>query len=199
MVEFDPFISLLRAREILLPRIPHLNNSLAEAFSVYQEVFAQLHSTLTESTRASILNDVFYEKAISNLSNDAVSTFGKKGNQKFLRFDDDDAPIVIRFKLLDKYLMSSNFPTKTALDWMAQRPIPGIPVGVRLTYGYRLDILGLRIEDAFVVLPTGRHVVNDWIWQVWGNPIHSRTFAAQSRLNTLPQVVYAHDDFAVSK
>ena len=155
MVDFDPLITLPRAREILLPHTPHLNNSLAQAFSACRSVPDQLHSALSESTRASMLNDVFYEKMISNSSDDSGFTFRQKGNQKFLHFDDVDAPIIVRFKLFNKDLISSNFPTKTALNWTAQRSIPGIPAGVRLTYGYRLDILGVRIDDAFIVLPTG--------------------------------------------
>ena len=146
-----------------------------------------------------MLNDVFYEKMISNSSDDSGFTFRQKGNQKFLHFDDVDAPIIVRFKLFNKDLISSNFPTKTALNWTAQRSIPGIPAGVRLTYGYRLDILGVRIDDAFIVLPTGGHIVNDWIWQVWGNPIQTETFGIQSRLNTGRQVLYAHDDLAVNQ
>ncbi len=199
MVDFGPLITLPRAREILLPHISHLNTSLAQAFSACRSVPGQLHSALSDSTRASMLNDVFYETVRSELSGDSGFTFRQNGNQKFLFLDDGDTPSIVRFKLLDKNLMSSNFPTRTSLNWTAQRPIPGIPTGVRLTYGYRLDILGVRIDDVFVVLPIGGHVVNDWVWQVWGNPIQTETFGVQSRLNTGTQILYAHDDLAVNQ
>jgi len=85
-----------------------------------------------------------------------------------------------------------------------QAELPGLPTHARVTFGYRLDALGIRINDAFVVLPNGdSQTVNDWVWQVLGDrishddvTIHVLPLAPDSPPHQ--EVVYSYDDFSVA-
>jgi hypothetical protein len=102
--------------------------------------------------------------------------------------------------LLDDFLESSNYPTEQALDFVRQDPIPELPFD-RLHFGYRLDITGLVLKDAFVALPTGvKGSFNAWVWQVLGDPIiESGTYGRQLPLpfpDEEPPIFYAYDNYA---
>lgn len=63
----------------------------------------------------------------------------------------------------------------------------------RLHFGYRLDVTGSVITNAFITLPNGdRLTVNNWVWQVYGEPIDA--FGFQQRL--FGGEVFRYDDFS---
>lgn len=191
-------ISLPEAQELLRPRVPQLTKSLAGAFTTWLQDLAPHHVALSSTARAKIINDYFYFNAAQNLSRDKGVGFHENQLQRFIVFDER---LVVRFKLLDRSLQARNYPTERARGWVQQLPLEGIPPCERLHFGYRLDLTGTTIRDAFITLPTGTLAVpNDWIWQVWGNPIDLSTFGIQIRLIPLTRVganvVYAYDDFS---
>jgi len=192
-------ISLPEAQDVLRPRVPLLTRSLADAFTTWLQDYAPHHMVLSTTARAKIINDHFYFNAAQNLGRDRGAIFHENQLQRFIVFDER---LVVRFKLLDRSLQARNYPTERAKGWVQQLPLEGIPPCERLHLGYRLDLTGTAIRDAFITLPNGALAVpNDWIWQVWGNPIDSSTFGIQMRLipfaRTGTSVVYAYDDFSV--
>jgi hypothetical protein len=192
-------ISLPEAQDVLRPRVPPLARSLASAHATWLQDLAPLHVALSASARAKIINDLFYFNAGQNLSGDKGAVFGENQLQRFIVFEER---LVVRFKLLDNNLQARNYPTERAKGWVQQLPLEGIPPCERLHFGYRLDLTGTIVRDAFITLPNGMGAVpNDWVWQVWGNPIDSATFGIQMRLVPLTRVaanvVYAYDDFSV--
>lgn len=192
-------IALPEAQELLRPRVPELTKSLAGAFTTWQQDLAPHHVALSSTARAKIINDYFYFNAAQNLSRDKGAVFHENQLQRFIVFDER---VVLRFKLLDNNLEARNYPTERAKGWVQQLPLEGIPPCERLHFGYRLDLTGTIIKDAFITFPNGTLAVpNDWVWQVWGNPIDSSTFGIQRRLipvsRVATNVVYAYDDFSV--
>ncbi|MGE3991220.1 hypothetical protein [Pseudorhodoplanes sp.] len=71
----------------------------------------------------------------------------------------EKANVVVRLKKMDEDGRSSNYPTKQARDYDAQRELPGLPLPpVRLTAGYWLDRTGQIINRVQIARPNGRRV-----------------------------------------
>ncbi len=105
-----------------------------------------------------------------------VRRLKNSGGESYFVIDDCFA---LRFKHLDRNLMSMNYPTKRARDWNRQLRLPGLPPWDRLEFGYRMDITGTAIQDAFILLRKGGVFL--WIWQVMGDRID--TFPVQRQLS----------------
>jgi hypothetical protein len=71
----------------------------------------------------------------------------------------ESANVVFRLKKMDEDGRTSNYPTKQARDYDAQRPLPVLPLPpVRLTAGYWLDATGQIINRVQIARPNGRRV-----------------------------------------
>lgn len=69
----------------------------------------------------------------------------------------EKANVVIRLKKMDEDGKSSNYPTKQARDYDAQRELPELPLPpVRLTAGYWLDRTGQIVNRVQIARPNGR-------------------------------------------
>ena len=73
-------------------------------------------------------------------------------------------PLVVRFKKVDEDLRTSNFPTPTALLFDSQAPLPGIPLGDRVTVGYLLNEFETSILGVFVILAKSDRVL--WSYEL---------------------------------
>ena len=98
-----------------------------------------------------------------------------RGGESYFVIEDSFA---LRFKHLDGNLMSRNYPTRRFRNWDHQLRMPGLPPWDRLEFGYRMDITGSTIRDAFILLRRGKVFL--WIWQVMGQRID--TFPVQRSL-----------------
>lgn len=187
-------VVLREARSILLDRMPSLVECVSGAVSTWNTDYAPHHLVLDATARAKILSDHFYFNAASSLSGRGVELKVDQ-LQRYLVVDER---LILRFKRFDGHLGTRNYPTDHATEWVRQIPLDGIPPVARLHLGYRLDLTGTILEDMFVTLPNGiPEVVNDWVWQVWGEPI--TTVGIQMRFPQLQPdagVVYAYDDFS---
>lgn len=71
----------------------------------------------------------------------------------------DAGNVVFRLKKMDEDGKTSNYPTKQAKDYDAQRQLPGLPLPpVRLTAGYWLDATGQIINRVQIARPNGQRV-----------------------------------------
>jgi hypothetical protein len=177
--------------------MPALVQAMSASWKTWWEDLSAQHVILDETGRAVIMSQNWYWNAIQSLSSDPGFYYDRESRQRFIKLDD---LVIIRFKLFDGRLKTSNYPTWHARRWESQGTLPGLPglpQVARLNLGYRVDETGTRIEDAFLTLPNGEdQSANDWIWQVWGSPIDLSTFGLQFRLGQAGQVLYDYDDYA---
>lgn len=83
----------------------------------------------------------------------------------------DDAQDILQPHILEltRSLGQSMTHPEHSRKWTGQLPLDGMPQAARLDFGYRLDVTGSRIRDAFVTLPY--QSTNLWVWQVWGEMV----------------------------
>lgn len=161
------FTTLSETQQILRPhRMSALVNALRNSVHTWNTRYAESQMVLDQSARAIIINQYWYYLVNQALSNDPGVLARRDQLQRYFVFDER---IIIRFKLFDNSLHSKNYPTDRAQDWKLQLPLSGIPPCDRLEFGYRLDITGSVIKDAFLVLPEGDRIL--WVWQVLGSQI----------------------------
>ena len=160
----EPTISLENAVTTLKSRMQKFSNALGQCEQLWNGELAFSHITLDDSCRAHILNQFWYSFAHAILAEDKGIVFNIEQFQRYITIDER---VIVRFKLLDDNLRASNYPTNHALDWQQQIPLNGIPTIARLHYGYRMDVTGTKVKDAFITLPRG--AINDWVWQTSGN------------------------------
>lgn len=146
---------------------------------------------LDSSARAIIINQYWYNFANLALGDDPDVIFGVDRLQRFLIIDER---FILRFKLIDNNFDSSNYRTNRATQWRLQFPLTGLPQCDRLELGYRLDITGTVIQDAFVLLRVGKRIV--WLWQIGGERIDTFPIQLELRPVSAPQpYVFAYDNF----
>ena len=59
--------------------------------------------------------------------------------------------LIIQLKKLDRDLRTANYPTPQATRFDAQREIPGLVAGTRLTLGYRLNATSQELATVAIV------------------------------------------------
>ncbi len=191
---FEPIVSHEAARSILSSRVQQLTDALGYCQRIWNKEYAFAQMVLDGSARAHLINQHWYAKAMEIFKDDNGVIFGKDQFQRYLIFDEQ---IILRFKLLDDNLNTSNYPTEHALAWGKQMSLPGLLPCGRLHYGYRFDITGTKIRDAFIILPDHGH--NEWIWQTSGEPVDIfDTFGLQIPLSVegAPKsAVYRYDNY----
>jgi len=197
------FLTLAGARAILGgARMKALTGAAVDSVGVWRDDLKDLRIALDATTRARLINNLFYFKAQIALAGDTGCRFDEIRQQRYIEFDEK---VLLRFKLFDDALETSNYPTEQAEEFVQQDWIPGLPPLVRLHLGYRLNIIGLGVSDAFVTLPTGiPGAFNAWVWQVLGDPMNeTSTYGVQLPLLLTPQEplqndVYFYENYAVS-
>lgn len=180
-----PLITLQRASEVLAQHIGPMLRSLHDSVNEWNTGLA--HVAFDASVRAMILNRLFYFNAARHV---AGAEFREDQLQKSIVIADE---VLIRAKLFDLRLERRNYPTTHAKEWVRQGTLLGIPLISRLHFGYRLDLTGTIIRDAFITLPNGnRFRPNDWVWQIYGEP--AEAFGLQQPL--FSREVFRYDDFS---
>lgn len=102
-----------------------------------------------------------------------------------------DDTLDLRIKLAYPGYRPWDHPTPRAEARSRQMAFPTLPPLVHLNFCYRLDISGTLVQDAMVIMTSGREHL--WRWQIWGRPIGE--YAAMPR-NFLGETVYSHDDYS---
>jgi hypothetical protein len=91
------------------------------------------------------------------IGREGIRPIDYKGGLKLWLYE--HANVVIRLKKMDEDGKSSNYPTKQARDYDAQKELPGLPLPpVRLTTGYWLDQTGQIINRVQIARPNGPRV-----------------------------------------
>ncbi len=170
-----PHIALPEARHTLEPRMSILTSVLRTSVAAYNARPTAWQFSLDKKARALLLNRLWYFQVAQALHNDTGILLVPNHGESYFVIDE---ALVLRFKHLGGDLLSKNYQTERMRHWNRQLRMEGIPPWNRLEFGYRLDITGTTIRDAFVLLREDKRLL--WIWQVMGLPIS--TFAAQTAL-----------------
>jgi hypothetical protein len=187
-------ITLEETRPIVAPRMEFFAKALARTIKAWNEDYVPAQMILDTTARAIILNQVWYHYASEELAGDTGVIRERNQNQRYFIIDER---VIVRFKLLDNNFRARNYPTERAMDWVRQLPLMGLPRCERLHLGYRLDLTGNAIKDAFLTLPNG--ISNDWVWQIWGDPVDIFNIQLPLREPGVPSpVVYRYDDYSVA-
>jgi len=88
-------------------------------------------------------------KAAPVLGTRRKRTSRPEGAGRFLLLIED--LVVVQLKKLDRDLRTANYPTAQAVRFDAQQLIPGVPVGTRVTLGYRLNATAQEIAAVAIV------------------------------------------------
>lgn len=184
-------IRLAQVRSVLLP---HMANLVA-AFRFSVMVNNQNHNYYLTNIGAGTLfggiDEVVYARVRELFANKQEVVVDKHSGQNFIRVADR---IVLRVKHFDRNFHPRNARTRHNTQWVNQYPMPGMPQAERLDFGYRMDALGIDVQDAFVALRTGRNLL--WIWQVLGEQISTPTTQLTLRPGyRLSEPNFAYDDF----
>ena len=190
----NQFITLPDVQRILDPgRVRSFVGALRDTLKTWNTELASAQMVLDPAARAMNFSRYWYYNANLALSDDTGVKFNTVQNQRMFTIDER---IILRFKLIDRAFKSKNYPTRKATQWRLQYPLPVFPPCERLEFGYRLDLTGTGVEDAFILLRVGNTVV--WLWQLWGARID--TFPIQLDLTPIGQtqpIVFAYDNYAV--
>lgn len=179
-------------------RVKELVALLCETHAVWMKDYGPHHAVLDTTARSRIFFCHFYSLAHAALDDREGILFGDDQQQKYISFDGRAS---IRLKKFGRQFQTRNYPTPHAVEWTKQASLDGMPPVGRLELGYRFDLLEIAIRDIFITHPNGvRGIYNDWVWQIYGEPIGD-TFGIQGRLlNKLsPDDVYWYDNIALSK
>ena len=190
----NPYITLPQAKKILDPRrVAVLTGALRNALSTWNTALAPAQMMLNSSARAMNINQMWYFFVGLGIDDDPSIILSEDQLQKFLVIDER---VILRFKLIDRNFASRNYPTIRANQWRLQYSLPSLPQCERLEMGYRLDITGTEVQDAFIILRYGDTIL--WLWQIWGDKIDN--FEVQLKLGpkTGPEpMVFDYDTYAI--
>ena len=188
----NSYITLAETQNILQPpRISALASALRNSVNTWNSAFASAQMVLDRSARAMIINQYWYSFANLALGDDPRVMSGIDQLQRFLVIDER---IILRFKLIDRNSDSRNYPTKRATQLRLQFPFEGLPESEWLEFGYRLDLTGTVIQDAFVLLRVGTRIV--WLWQIGGNQIDMFPIQLELRPRGIAEpYVFAYDNY----
>ena len=195
------YITLPEVRQILEPsngesRISVFTNQLRLTIDSWNARPESWQVSLDTKSRGLLINRQWHYMVQNALADDPMIRREKNsGGESYFVLENR---CVIRLKYLNRNLMSMNYPTRRSRHWNRQLKMPGLPPWDRLEFGYRLDITGTTIENAFVLLRQEENFL--WVWQVMGERID--TFHAQWPLllqeeDAEPAELFAYSDYGV--
>ncbi len=190
----EHLITLPRAQNLLASKIPSFVSALGMTMKTWTASPPVFHQLLDESARATVMHRFWYGFVEQNLRQDSDVEFKSSLGQRFLVVS---GKVVVRFKLVDRYYLSKNYPTKRSLAWKRQDHLRGIPPASRVEFGYIPDITGTVLVRACMLLRLGNDIL--WVWQVLGERDNSFFSATPVEGTDLfDRQVFAYDDYSAS-
>ena len=157
------------AKLILSPYQDELYDVVMKAWQRWLSDFVPRLPDASPRVRANVVNDLMIDEGRRNLANRRGANWVMSQGRYLLNIKDQ---AILRFKKLDKYLQTQNYPTlgSRLFDRQEQGDFEGIPSQLpRVTVGYRLIKFETEVEP-FVVYAVGQDVK-------WDYPIKSRKTA----------------------
>lgn len=137
------------------------------------------------SPMRTIVQELIVQEIRTDFADDAEVTIIETPQHHFLLqvpVVDNDASILLRFKHLDRQMRTANYRTPGSDDFDCHRPLPGIPDGLRLNVGYRLDEADADLSDVRITRAHGDKILWDYaLWERGADVTHLRP--QQANLN----------------
>ena len=156
------------AADILTPHIPILHACFKAAWESWERfgaVLPELRYVLTPRTRAGFVNDHICQEVKVRFAGVPNARVEEVSGLVLLTLHDlstEEPALIMRFKKLNRELLSSNIPTAQQIEFSRQLRLPGFPSVTRLTAGYQLDMLQSAIQDLWVTCA----VQNNVLWAI---------------------------------
>lgn len=148
-------LSEAEAPAVLGPYAGGLRACVLEAFGHYTtSVIPVIPALATRTTRANLLHDLILDRMRTRWP-DLMHTARRRC---FLRVSPQ---VLLQVKKLNADRLPSNYPTRQALQFAAQRPLQGFPASTRLTLGYSLNHWGTEVTDVTVLCQVS------WTYASW--------------------------------
>ena len=117
--------------------------------------------------RRTVVQDLFVQEIRKLFAADNDVRLLDGGDDRFLMFvppAEGVKKFLVQFKHVDDRLRPSNYPTVRAKRFVQQMPLDGIPVGMRLTLGFRLNKAETDVAGLYLIYLVGHKVV--WSYEI---------------------------------
>ena len=148
----------VRIQAALEPYVDSIRDCIKSAWDEYRDHFKTFNGILSSRTRASAIRDFIIERVQQAYASDPmVHVENIRG--MLLLVVGTNPEISLRFKKLNRKLLTSNSRTVQALNYSKQLSIPGLlPETVYLNAGYQLNDTDTDIE-CYVTYPNGERQI----------------------------------------
>jgi len=159
-----------QAQSVLEPHISTLQACFRAAWQSWERfgaILPELRYVLAARTRAGFLNDHICQEVKFRFAGCPDASVEEARGLVLLTISnpsDHQPALTLRFKKLNRDLLSSNIQTAQQIDFARQLLLPGFPNVTRLTAGYQLDRLQSAIQDLWVTCAVQSNVL-------WAIPI----------------------------
>ena len=147
-------------------------------------------SNISNRTLFGGIDEIAYARARELFSDVPEVIISDDKGQSYISVADQ---IVLRIKHFDRNFRPKNAPTAHNRRWINGDMLPGFGRVQRPDFGYRMDPLGIEVQDAFVALRLDDNLL--WLWQVLGSELDD----PYAQLTLLPgyelEPNFVYDDF----
>ena len=187
MLDFTP---LAHTRPILLPYMATIVGAFRFSLMVNAQNHNYYRTNIDNGTLYSGIGDIAYARARELFADVPEVEVKEHGGQSYISVADQ---IALRFKHFDRNFRPRNARTEHNKQWTSGVMMPGFGAEGRPDFGYRMDPLGIDVQDAFVAMRLHDNLV--WLWQVFGDEIDP-PFAQLTLLpGPMPEPNFAYDYF----
>ena len=163
MIDFTP---LARTRSVLLPYIATIVGAFRFSLMVNAQNHNYYRTNINNRTFFSGIGDIAYARARELFADVPEVAVKEHSGQSYISVADQ---IALRVKHFDRNFRPKNARTEHNKQWTNGDMLPGFGTEERPDFGYRMDSLGIDVQDAFVALRLDDNLV--WLWQVFGDEI----------------------------
>ena len=186
MIDFTP---LAQVRSVLLPYMAAIVSAFRFSLMVNSQNHNYYRSNVSNRTLFGGIDDIVYARARELFADVPEVTVSDHDGQNYISVADR---IALRVKHFDRNFRPKNVRTAHNKLWTNGDTLPGFGLVERPDLGYRMDSLGIEVQDAFVGLRLDDNLL--WLWQIFGeeidNPHAQLTFLPGSGFQ--PNFVYDH-------
>lgn len=149
-------------------------DALRHGFATWKRTFPSMLVLPSNTMRAICINEISLDEACNGLSAHPRVRFmeaipGRRRALFAVRDDHGDVGMIVQIKKLDKERRTRNIPTREARRFASQQPLKGIPIGPRITIGYRLINDGTDLVVEAVYWRSGRK--SEWHFPLLGDVV----------------------------
>lgn len=155
------------ARSALEPVHGPLVTAVHRAFTIWKDVVAPNLTRVKESTRAGFIHDSIETQLRTALGSNADVEFAPTTSDRFW-FRIKPKSLLVRIKKLNSALTTSNYRTESANKFDRQQQLDHVPIGSRVTLGYRPKKDNTGLLGVWIALFKGQRLL--WKYELLADP-----------------------------